>query len=205
MMQSLEIATLVERLQAARRVKAAAKQKLEAEEQEFVNVRHELADCQVMLTAARRIFRKPRAGRLEKQRKIRQAKLNKVINLEKRCKDLVLAMQDQKALIQRQRAEWQLMSRPYYNIRDELFAAVEQQYADSPQRKITLMLLAGIPEDVEPEEVRFYEVYNEQYVDVHLHYRGEDSPGGFGDGHYHVREYPDGIVELLYGREPQSR
>ena len=217
-MSNDDLAVLLNRLDRASRNKTAAKRRLVAAEQQPEILR--LRECEakyqeelIGLTkdrdSRRRLLHRASAersgkGRRQKQkRQNRRAKTREVeYQLSVCLRNIAAVQQEIRGHLARLNAELNYHKSVYYAVREEVFEATEAALQDASYKQ-ELMLLAGIPQEYSPADVRFYELRRDDGgTDIHLHYGGIGSPGGVGDGHHHLYIHPDGMDELVFHRYP---
>lgn len=214
-----DLALLLNRLDRASRNKTAAKHRLVAAEQqpEILRLREREAEYQEELIglskdrdSRRRLLHRASAersgkGRRQKQkRQKRRAKTREAEDQFSACLGKIAAVQQEiRGHLARLAAELNYHKSVYYAVREEVFEATEARLDGDFSYKQELMLLAGIPQEYSPADVRFYEVRRDDgSTDIHLHYGGIGSPGGPGDGHHHLCIHPGGLAELVFHRYP---
>lgn len=218
-MSNDDLTVLLNRLDRASRNKTAAKHRLmEAEQQpEILRLREceakyqeELIELTKDLDRKRRLLHRAsveRSGKGRRQKKKNQNRRAKTREVEYQlsvCLGKIAAVQQEiRGHLARLAAELNYHKSVYYAVREEVFEATEARLDGDFSYKQELMLLAGIPQEYSPADVRFYEVrHDDGGTDIHLHYGGIGSPGGPGDGHHHLHIHPDGIAELVFRRYP---
>ena len=218
-MSNDDLALLLNRLDRASRNKTAAKQRLVAAEQEpeILRLREREAEYQEELIGLtkdrdrkRRLLHRAsveRSGKGRRQKQKRQKRRAKTREAEDQfsacLRNIAAVQQEVRGNLAWIVTELNYHKSVYYAVREEVFEATEARLDGDFSYKQELMLLAGIPQEYSPADVRFYEVRRDDgSTDIHLHYGGIGSPGGVGDGHHHLYIHSDGMAELVFHRYP---
>ncbi len=145
-----------------------------------------------------------KTGSPQRRKKLRQAKrLRVTISFIQDC----ISQLDIGELthVRRAMTEVRWADARYFELRDEVFAAFDAALGGDPSYKTELMLMAEVPDEYSVADTQYYLAEYSEHTEVHLHYGGEGSPGGRGDGHRQLHLYFDGTHELVYAREPALR